>query len=307
MDGVEDLAAVHAALDGDVEVVRAYGEEHQDSWVGVWFENEPTVRVVAAFSGNLAAHDEMLRPRLAHPDRLILEQRRYSLAALNEVRAEVERLSGRRAGDTGRKVLSSLGERKGVIHATLRADQEDFASELASRFGDAVELQVGEFTFPDRRRAHPPSQIPPLEEVQFEGLELRVELDRRSLEVGDDGHGRLVLQNGGSERIGVLVSDQPLVGVLLDASQQRVGGYSGWIAGTEVGIDLAPGEITTIPVLFGTASLQEHLGYVLPVGIYWLRVQVRFSCGILGGGPTHLLTAPLTPVTLVSRLTTGDT
>ena len=139
------------------------------------------------------------------------------------------------------------------------------------------------------------------EEVTFEGLEVSVETDQKVLEVGDDGRGRFVLRNSGPERIGPLDSGQPLVGTLLDASHEAVGGYTGWIAGTGLTIDLAPGRSASIPVIYGTASTREDLGYVVPPGRYWLQVQMPFRPG-LGGPPTNTLTAPLTQITIIPRV-----
>jgi hypothetical protein len=65
----------------------------------------------------------------------------------------------------------------------------------------------------------------------------------------------------------------------------------GWIAGTGLIIDLAPGQSASIPIIYRTASTREDLGYVVPPGTYWLKVQMRFRHG-LGGPPTHALTAP---------------
>ena len=39
-------------------------QEHPASWAGAWWDNEPTVRIVAAFAGDAASHDTALRPRL---------------------------------------------------------------------------------------------------------------------------------------------------------------------------------------------------------------------------------------------------
>jgi hypothetical protein len=161
---------------------------------------------------------------------------------------------------------------------------------------------VGGFSFPDRRRSHPrPPAGPGLEEQTFEGLEMSVEADQKVLEAGDDGHGRLVLRNSSSERIGPVASGQPLVGSLLNASLETVGGYSGWIAGTGLIVDLAPGRSASIPVIYGTASTREDLGYVVPPGRYWLKVQMPFRHG-LGGPPTHALTASLTQITIIPRV-----
>jgi hypothetical protein len=302
LDGIGDVELIQSALRGDFELITRYGEEHPEAWAGAWFDNVATVRIVAAFTGDVAQHDAALRALLRHPDRLVVERRQHSLSGLRRVRGEIERTLEQRATQTGRHILTFIGRGKGVIRVGLRADQEDLASELAERYGNAVELQVGIFCFPDRRRSHPkPPAGPALEEQTFEGLELSVEGYQRVLEVGDDGQGRLVLRNSGSERIGPLDSGQPLGGTLLNASLEAVGSYCGWIAGTGRSIDLAPGQSASIPVIYGTASTREDLGYALPPGTYWLKVQMHFRHGHSGGLPTHALTAPLTQITIIPR------
>jgi hypothetical protein len=300
LDDLGGRQLIQSALRGDFEIVASYGEEHPGAWAGAWWDNEPTVRIVAAFTGDTASHDAALRPRLQHPDRLVVESRQHSLSDLRRVREEIERTLRQQEAETGRPILASVGQGKAVIHVALRADQENVASELAARYGSAVELRVGAFGFPDSRRSRPrPPGGPAPEEQAFEGLEMSVEVDQAVLEVGDDGHGRLVLRNNGPERIGPLDCGQPLVGSLLNSSHEAVGGFTGWIAGTGLTLDLAPGRSASIPVIFGTASTREELGYALPPGTYWLKVQVRFQQG--PGGPAHALTAPLTQITIVSR------
>jgi hypothetical protein len=231
-----------------------------------------------------------------------VERRQHSLSSLRRVREEIGRTLEQRAAETGRPILPSIGEGKGVISVALRADQENLAGELAARYGSAVELRVGAFSFPGRRRSHPQPPVRPAPEEQiFEGLEMSVEVGQRVLEAGDDGHGRLVLRNSGPERIGPLGSGQPLAGSLLHASLETVGRYSGWIAGTGLALDLAPGRSASIPVIYGTASTREDLGYALPPGTYWLKVRMRFRHG-LGGPPTNALTAPLTQITIIPRV-----
>jgi hypothetical protein len=301
LDDLGDKELIQSALRGDYELIIRYGEEHPGAWAGAWFHNEPAVRIVAAFSGDAARHDAALRPRLRYPDRLVVERRPYLLSDLRRVREEIERALQQRAAQTGRWILTSIGEGRGAVLVGLRADQENLASELAARYGSAVELRVGAFPFPDRGRGQPrPPVRPTLAERTFEGLEMRVEVDQEVLAAGDDGHGRLVLRNSGSERIGPLGSGQPLTGSLLNASLEAVGGYSGMIAGTGLIVDLAPGRSASIPVLYGTASTRADLGYVVPPGTYWLEVRMRFRPG-LGGPPTHALTAPLTPITIIPR------
>jgi hypothetical protein len=306
LDGLHDTARLQSALRGDFEIVAGYGEEHPGAWAGAWWDNEPTVRIVAAFTGDAASHDAALRPRLRHPDRLVVESRQHSLADLRRVREEIERDLRQRQAQTGRRILASVGNGKAVISVDLRADQEHVASELASRYGSAVELRVGYFDFPQRRRRRPRPPAGPalqeqaLEEQAIEGLEMSVEVDQEVLTVGDDGRGRLVLRNSGSERTGPLHCGQPLVGSLLNSSLETVGGHNGWVAGTGRTIDLAPGESASIPIIFGTASTREELGYVVPPGRYWLKVQLRLQHG-RGALKTNALAAPLTQITVIPR------
>jgi hypothetical protein len=303
VDGLDDLRdpqLIHSALRGDLELITRYGEEHPESWAGVWFENEPTLYIVAAFTSDVAQHDAALRPRLRHPGRLVVQRMPHSLSDLRQARQEIERTLQQRAAEAGRPILSSIGDGKAVIHVDLRADQENLASELAARYGSAVELRVGAFSFPGRQRRGPrPPGRPAPEEQALGGLEMNVEVDQTVLEVGDDGHGRLVLRNNGQERIGPLSTGQPLVGSLLNASREAVGGYTGWIAGTGMTIDLEPGRSASIKVIFGTASTREELGYALPPGTYSLKVQLCFQHE--PGEPTYALTAPLTQITIVPR------
>jgi hypothetical protein len=201
LDDLGDKELIQSALRDDFELIAGYGEEYPGAWAGAWFDNEPTVRIVAAFTGDTARHDAALRPRLRHPDRLVVESRQHSLRGLRRVREEIERDLEQRAAQAGRWILTSIGEGAGVICVALRADQETLASELADRYGNAVELRVGWFSFPARRHSHPrPPAGTALQEQIFEGLEMSVEAGQKVLEAGDDGHGRLVLRNEHADR-----------------------------------------------------------------------------------------------------------
>lgn len=293
LDG-NDPEMIHQALRGDLELVAQYGEQHPEAWAGAWFDNEPAVRIVAAFADDPAPHDAALRPWLRYPDRLVVTRRQYPLTDLRRIREEIRHALG------GGSLLS-VGEGKGVVHVRLRADQEELAAELAARYGSAVELEVGFLAYPDPQSAPPrPRAGPEPREHTFDGLELSAEPSATVVQAGDDGHGQLVLRNRGTERIGPLFSGKPLTGSVLNASGEAVGGYAGAIAGVGLQVSLEPGQSTTIPFVYGTASTRADLGYVLPPGPYWLKVQVPYQLSIPGPA-THVLTAPLTQITLVPR------
>jgi hypothetical protein len=171
---------------------------------------------------------------------------------------------------------SLLGVGIGVVGVGLQADQEELAKELAERYGDAVELEVGaamsmaypigrERSRPRRRRGSDP------ELVEIEGLELRLRPERRVFEVGDRSRADLVVRNVSSLHAGPFHSGQPLPAVLVDGSSQVVGGNApSTIAGSGRRIDLDPGDELQIKVLMGTASYGEEFGYLLPPSEYWL-------------------------------------
>jgi len=307
MDDLDSLGGnelIHSALRGDLALITSYGQEHPRTWVGAWFGSEPAVRIVAAFTADLAQHDAALRPRLRYPDRLAVQSGRHSLSDLRQARTEIEETLGQRATQAGRPILTSIGQGAGVICVALRADQEDVAHELAARYGSAVELQVGNFTFPGhqpsypRPSARPTVTEPAVTEPAFAGLDLSVEVNQ-VIRCGDDGGGQLILRNTSSARIGPFGTGQPLVGSLLNANDEIVGSYVGWIAGVGRTFDLAPGQSAAIPVLYGTASTRRHLGYTLPPGTYWLQIQLPLRPDRGGGTPAQVLTAPLTQITII--------
>lgn len=49
LPGAEGKRQAQADLRGDLEVVRAYGAAHPGTWAGVRFQNDPAVKLVAAF------------------------------------------------------------------------------------------------------------------------------------------------------------------------------------------------------------------------------------------------------------------
>ena len=110
LDGLGDKELIQSALRGDFELIVGYGEEHRGAWAGAWWDNEPAVRIVAGFTGDVAQHDAALRPRLRRPDRLVVESSQHSLSDLRQVREVIERALEQRATQAGRQILTSIGE-----------------------------------------------------------------------------------------------------------------------------------------------------------------------------------------------------
>lgn len=108
----------------------------------------------------------------------------------------------------------------------------------------------------------------------FPFLEATMNFGEEELEVGESGLGHIQLRNIGVERIEIH-SDQPVVATILDRSnKERVGGYTGWIAGTGLVIRLGSDETATIPVLIGTTSRRGDEIVTLPPGDYLIKVDL---------------------------------
>jgi hypothetical protein len=85
----ENVGLEQGRLRADVEVVRSYGAVHPEAWVELRFENEPTVRIVALFSGpDLSVHESVLHGLVSHPDRLEVRSSPWPQTRLEEIRSE---------------------------------------------------------------------------------------------------------------------------------------------------------------------------------------------------------------------------
>lgn len=280
LDDLNNSEFIHAALRGDVNAIRRYGESNRESWGGVRFQNEPKIRIVASFTDDLDQHEDALRQLLKYPDRLVLERVRWTHADLEEIRKKIHHTLDSRQTEFGRPVMAHLVTGIGVVSVGLQADQEALAKEIFDCYGDAIALDVGVFSYPMGR---PGSREIPLRDLEpdmidIEGLELRLKPERRVVEMGDHGRGDLIVRNVGAGHIGPLQSGRPLLGVLLNEAGDIVGGSApATVRGTGFTIDLDPREEVRVKVLFGTASYKEEFGYLLTPGRYWLRSYLSIS------------------------------
>ena len=84
--GHENVSTAQFELLDDLDVVRQFGERHPDAFVTVWFENAPTVRLVALLSGDdLAEHESELRKAVTYPDRLEVRRSKWSKSDRKDV------------------------------------------------------------------------------------------------------------------------------------------------------------------------------------------------------------------------------
>lgn len=151
------------------------------------------------------------------------------------------------------------------------------AEDLHRRFGDQVHLTVGALPYPPGRPPRWPSRPPGELDPLLAPDEAAVELD-----------GPAVVRSGHELRHGLLVRDRSGAGLAIATSGQVtgsvidlatgevVGGFSGWLASVMVVFRVPPGGTERIPLLIGTASSRERLGYVVPPGDWGVRTTLRF-------------------------------
>ena len=161
----------------------------------------------------------------------------------------------------------------------LAAWAEEAAAGLDRQFGDGVHLTVGALPYPPgrtprwpRRPRRPRPEPAPL----LAPDEAEAELD-----------GPAVARSGRELRHGLLVRDRSGTGLAIATSGQVtgsvvdlatgdvVGGWVGWVPSVLVTFRVPPGGTERIPLLIGTASTTERLGYAVPPGDWGVQATLE--------------------------------
>jgi hypothetical protein len=287
----DEISLAQGELRADVNVVRAYGEAHPESWVELRYENEPTVRIVALFAGDdLETHRSALRRLVTHPDRVEVRPSPWTLVRLEEIRGEIQEVA--RSSAPG--LFSGWGIGRDTVTVSLRADGEAVATRLRERYGDAVDLTIGYLHFPDcavpesvrlhlakAQRAKP--SLLPGELHADVGEVLTVESGaniRSTMRLGNDGDHDVVAE-----------TNSHIVAVVVDPeTNETVGGYSGAQIMPLVRFRAPAGGSIEIPLLVGTASSVPRLGYAVPPGQWAIEVVLALgSDGVFRAPPLPLV------------------
>jgi hypothetical protein len=269
------LNVEHGKLRHDVDVVRGYGEAHPDAWVGLRFENEPSVRIVALFVGDdLRPHEGALRELVEHPDQLELRPSRYLLTRLEEIRVDIHALAT--SGESGRFKQWGIGQ--GTVNVQLRASEEPLAAELHERYGRAVDLTVGLYPYPDLPPFHsllePPGAPTPLLPPDLAAVSVPSGLTIRS---GEDLISVLLTHNHTDDELVVETNGQVTARVMDPETGRCVGGFTGAQHVPLIRFRVAPHTGVDVPMLIGTASFVPELGYAVPPGMWSIEVNLRIT------------------------------
>ena len=269
--GHENVSMAQFELLDDLDVVRQFGERHPDAFVTVWFENTPTVRLVALLSGDdIGEHETELRQAVTYPDRLEVRRSRWSKSDRRDVRAALRECAA--------DAIAGMGHRRGVLRVQLWADRADRAEEICERFGDAVAVSIGMFPYPDRfarpeRESEAALDEPPPQKLAALPDTVRIELTDE-LVIRSGAHLRTVIRvhNDSPGDVAANTNGQINGTVVHPDTGQRVGCYEGGHQMPLVRFDVPSGGTGDIPLLVGTASTKPELGWAVPPGPWAVRL-----------------------------------
>jgi hypothetical protein len=274
--GHENVSMAQFELLDDLDVVRQFGERHPDAFVTVWFENTPTVRVVALLAGDdLAEHESELRQAVTYPDRLEVRRSRWSKSDRRDVRSALEECAA--------DAIASMGHGRGVLRVQLWADQANRADEICERFGQTVVVSIGMFPYPDRfarpeKESEAALDEPPPHHLAVLPDTVRIELTD-DLVIRSGAHLRTVIRvhNDSEHDVAANTNGQINGTVVQPDTGQRVGCYEGAQSMPLVRFDVPPGSVHDIPLLIGTASTKPELGWAVPPGPWAVRVVLSYD------------------------------
>ena len=164
---------------------------------------------------------------------------------------------------------------------SLAAWAEGVAGELSRRFGDDVDLTVGALPYPPGRpprRARPGRPGEPADPL--DPREAEAELDGPA--VVRSGHTlrhRLLVRNHTGAELVIATNGQVTASVVDPESGEVVGGFAGFQTLPLVTFRAAAGQTVGIPLLIGTASHTDRLGYAVPPGTWGLRATLKLARG----------------------------
>jgi hypothetical protein len=259
-------------LVGELE---AYGEEFPNEYLGagiVWTQRNQDPSqwrgfAAAALVRNLGSHAKRFADRVPNARAVAFCRGRANRSRTKEIATEIEK-----SDPWASRSFALTG-----LTVGLRGNRVVDARRLHRIYGDAIALQVGNLSFPGKRRLN----------VELCGRRVRPHLSSgsvrwtitpHSVSVGHDVATSVRITNTGPGPRKYR-GDTLGVGVITLTNSKTVIGASGIGRDQLVAGELAPGQSAELEVLAGVDSCDPTLGWVLPKGRYEIRYAVTFVEG----------------------------
>jgi hypothetical protein len=198
------------------------------------------------------------------------------MATWDELRQVLARLHEERPGILMVSPDLSGGEAGGPPYQIYLAPwAQDAAGELWRRFGDQVDLRVGVLPYPLGSRPASDVAGPAERPAPLDPAEAEAELDGPA--VVRSGHTldhMLLLRDRSGAGLAIATNGRITASVVDPATGDVVGGFIGWQTLPGVVFRVPPGGTGRIPLLIGTASMNERLGYVVPPGDWGVQATL---------------------------------
>jgi hypothetical protein len=267
--GPDGRSVAQGELRSVVEAVRRYGENHPGIVEQIWFEHSPQ-RVVALLAGDdVQTHEMALRALVALPEYLEVRRSPWPQGHLERIREEIM--------ESARGSISGLGLGKGILGVRLWADHMDVAASLHLRYGDAIDLRVGYFHYPDIDSGKSENLASVAEPPDLAALPQEISLSlKEGTEFRSGSHVRSQLTMRNQSTLELVAGK--LIPPIVDPTNGRVaGGYEGAVTMEMRRYQVPAGATKEVPILIGTASTRPELGYAVPPGPWAIRIHLQLG------------------------------